>query len=78
MVSLPVYTTSISTASELLTEIFNCTGVYRWKKEVSCLNPVGFDVYLDISLPWEDFPLLSAHAYWINVTAPGIWVPTDP
>ncbi|OGL50537.1 MAG: hypothetical protein A2161_06485 [Candidatus Schekmanbacteria bacterium RBG_13_48_7] len=78
MVSLPIYSTSITTASELMYSIPNCTGVFRWKKEVSCYNPTGFDAYFPLSDPEEDFSLHPGYAYWVNVTAAGTWIPPNP
>jgi len=39
MVSLPPYSNSITAASEMMLNIPNCTGIYRWKRMVDCLNP---------------------------------------
>jgi hypothetical protein len=78
MVSLPLYTTSITRASELMADVPNCTAVFRWKREISCYNKQGFDAFFDISDPAEDFSLHSGYGYWVNVTAAGTWVPPNP
>jgi hypothetical protein len=75
MVALPVYRSDITKASQLMTNIPNCTAVYRCKRQVSCSNPSGFDAYLTISTPAEDFGLIPARSYWVNVTAPTTWNP---
>jgi len=78
MVSLPVYSTSITTASELMAAVPNCTAVYGWKKEKSCANDPIFNAFFDISDIIEDYIVSSGYAYWINVTSPGTWTPPNP
>jgi hypothetical protein len=78
MVSLPIYSTSMTKASEMLADVPNCTGVFRWKRSVSCLNDLGFDGYFGLSYPTEDFSLLPGYGYWVNVTTSGTWTPPNP
>jgi len=78
MVSLPVYSTSITTASQLLASIPNCTAVYLCRKSVSCASPLVFDAYFDISTPAEDFTIDSGDGLFVNVTVAGTWPPPNP
>ena len=77
MVAVPLYSTSLVNASDLLAAIPNATGVWRWKGEVNCLN-VGFDGFFPISLPAEDFLLMPGRSYWVSVTLAGNWAPPNP
>jgi hypothetical protein len=78
LVSLPVYSRSITSASELLSDIPSCTAVFRWKRSMSCLQKLGFDAFYKYSDKAEDFSVLLGHGYWVNVTDAGIWVPPYP
>lgn len=78
LVSLPVYSTSIVNASDLLADIPDCTGVWRWSREDSCKNAVGFDGFFSLSDPSEDFPLMHGGGYWVSVSTAGTWTPPNP
>jgi hypothetical protein len=78
MVSIPVYTSSISWASDLLEDVPNCTGVYLWTKIISCSIPQGFIGYFPISLPSEDFRIFPGDGLWVVVTFPSSWTPPNP
>jgi hypothetical protein len=78
MVSLPVYSTSIMLASDMLADIPACNAVFRWNRSVDCLRPQGFDAFTILSTSPEDFSLFTGHGYWANVDAAGIWIPPNP
>jgi hypothetical protein len=78
MVSVPVYSSSIARASDLLADIPFCTAVFRWKKSVSCLQPLGFDAFYTYSHPSENYSVLLGYGYWINVTDSVNWTPPNP
>jgi hypothetical protein len=78
MVSLPIYSTSIAAASDMLADVPNCNAVFRWKRMLSCFSPLGFDSFFTVSSSEEDFTVVSAYGYWINVTTSGTWNPPNP
>ena len=78
MVSLPEYSTSITLASQLLSDIPNCTAVFRWTKSVNCASAPEFEGFFDLSDPLEDFAIYPRQALWVNVTAGGTWFPPNP
>jgi len=78
MVSLPVYSTSIISAGDMMHDIPYCTAVFMWNKSASCLSPIGFMGYFTLSSPVENFALLHGYGYWVFVTAPETWTPPDP
>ena len=78
LVSLPVYSTSITKASHMLADIPSSTGVFRWRRELSCLDPATFDAYFDISHPSEDFALMPGRGYYISVASDSTWLPPNP
>ncbi|OGL48100.1 MAG: hypothetical protein A2161_12720 [Candidatus Schekmanbacteria bacterium RBG_13_48_7] len=78
LVSLPVFSTSIVKASDLLGDIDHCSAVYRWKRSVSCASPQSFDAFFSISDPVDDFFLIPGHTYWVNVTTGTTWYPPGP
>ena len=43
LVSLPVYTTNLPFASDILNNVPGCTGVWRWNRETDCAREPGFD-----------------------------------
>ena len=72
LVSVPLCATSITNASDLLATIPNCNSVYRYQREYDCaLN--SFDIYGIYSPPSMDFPIQHGRAYWVMVSAPGVW-----
>jgi len=78
IVAIPLYSVSLSKASDLLANIPGCDGVWRVTREVSCLNPFGFDAYLIFSEAWEDYNVAVGRSYWINVLFANDWFPPNP
>jgi len=78
MISVPLFSTNLEQASDLMADIPNCTAVYRWKKILSCLNSPGFHAFTTLSDPAEDFSVWPGYSYWVNVTASGVWNPPNP
>ncbi|OGL42619.1 MAG: hypothetical protein A2161_04125 [Candidatus Schekmanbacteria bacterium RBG_13_48_7] len=78
VVSLPVFSTSINSADDLLSDIPGCNGIWRWKKDTNCSASAGFDGFFTISLPSENFILFYGSGYWANVNSSGTWTPPNP
>jgi hypothetical protein len=79
-VSIPVYSTSLMNASDLLASVPNANAVYEFTKvNGNCGAAPGFNAYYPFSTPAEDFALVPGiYAYWVNTSAPGTWNPPNP
>ncbi|OGL48222.1 MAG: hypothetical protein A2161_07565 [Candidatus Schekmanbacteria bacterium RBG_13_48_7] len=77
LVSIPVYSTSLTNASDLLASVPFAQAVYRWRAEENCALS-GFDGFFWISGAAEDFPLIPGHSYFVFVSVPSIWTPPNP
>jgi len=78
LVSVPLYSTSIKKASDLLNSVPDCYGIWRNKRSVDCTRGDGFDGYFRISSPDEDFPVFCGGAYWVFTKTPTTWTPPNP
>jgi hypothetical protein len=78
LVSVPVYSKSLEKASDLLLHIADCNAVWRLQTDSNCSSDLEFVAYYDISSPSDDFYLGPGQPYWVNVLAPGEWIPPNP
>jgi hypothetical protein len=62
-ISVPVYSTSLEMASDLLYDIPFCTAVYKYDCESK-----SFKAFFAISGGLDDFPLNPGDAVWVNYT----------
>jgi hypothetical protein len=78
LLSLPIYSTSLNTAADLLAVVPTCNGIWQWRKSNGCGEPAGFQSFFPISLPSENFSMHHGHGFYANTTAAGTWTPPNP
>jgi hypothetical protein len=79
-VAVPVYSTSLAKASDLLASVPNANAVYEFTRiGGNCSATADFNAYYPFSTPGEDFDLIpGVYAYWVNTSTSGVWSPPNP
>lgn len=77
-IGIPVYSTSLTTAANLIASVPNADAAFQYTRTESCLAIPGFNPYYTFSDPSDNFTLKPGYAYWVNCTATGLWTPPNP